>query len=60
MSCGDKGDERAILPIAVLDLVSPLTLSPLFRVPEYLTSDLRVSSVARDAGRERALPERGL
>jgi hypothetical protein len=59
MSCGNKGDELAILPIAVLDLVSLLTFSPLFRVPEYLTSDLRVPSVARDAGRERALPDRG-
>jgi hypothetical protein len=46
MSCGDEGDERAILPIAVFDLVSLLTFSPLFRAPGYLPSDLRVSSVA--------------
>jgi hypothetical protein len=26
MSCGDQGDELAILPIAVLDLVSLLTV----------------------------------
>jgi hypothetical protein len=43
MSCGDEGDERAILPIAVFDLVSLFTVPPpLSRLP----SDLRVSSVA--------------
>jgi hypothetical protein len=31
MSCGNEGDERAILPIAVFDLVSLLTFPPLFR-----------------------------
>jgi hypothetical protein len=46
MSCGDEGDELAILPIAVLDLVSLLTFYSLLRVPRYLPSDLRVSSVA--------------
>jgi hypothetical protein len=46
MSCGDEGDERAILPIAVFDLVSFLTFFSLFRVPGYLPSDPRVSSVA--------------
>jgi hypothetical protein len=28
--CGNEGDELAILPIAVIDLVSPLTFSPSF------------------------------
>jgi hypothetical protein len=30
MSCGNKGDERAILPIAVFDLVSLLICFPSF------------------------------
>jgi hypothetical protein len=46
MSCGDEGDERAILSIVVFDLVSLLTFPPLFRVPGYLPSDRLVSSVA--------------
>jgi hypothetical protein len=28
MSCGDEGDELAIIPIAVFDLVSDLTFFP--------------------------------
>jgi hypothetical protein len=45
MSCGNENDERAILPIAVFDLVSLLTFSPLVRVPGYLPSDRLVSRV---------------
>jgi hypothetical protein len=30
MSCGDEGDELAILPIAVFDLVSLLSFFPSF------------------------------
>jgi hypothetical protein len=40
-SCGDEGDELAILPIAVFDLVSSLDLFSLVRVP----SDHLVASV---------------
>ena len=47
MSCGNEGDERAILPIpiAVFDLVSLLTFFSLVRVPGYLPSDRLVSRV---------------
>jgi hypothetical protein len=30
MSCGNEGDQRAILPIVIFDLVSLLTFFPLF------------------------------
>jgi hypothetical protein len=62
MSCGDEGDERAILPIVVFDLVSLLTFFPSFA---YLGTCLLIvvchpSTYARTAERERALPDRGL
>jgi hypothetical protein len=45
MSCGNEGDQRAILPIVVFDLVSLSTFFPVF-VPGYLPSDPLVSSIA--------------
>ena len=63
MSCGDEGDELAILPIAVFDLVSLLTLVSLVRVlGTCLLIPLLIcrSIYARATGRERALPYRGL
>jgi hypothetical protein len=63
MSCGNEGDERAILPIVVFDFVSLLTFFPSFAYPGtcLLTPFvIRRSTYARTAGRERALPDRGL
>jgi hypothetical protein len=64
MSCGNEGDERVILPIVVLDLVSLLTFVSSFA---YLGTCLLIPvchpslyTRARTAGRERALPGRGL
>jgi hypothetical protein len=60
MSCGDEGDELTILAIAVSDFVSLLALVSPFA---YLLITLWHPSLyiyARAAGRERALPDRGL
>jgi hypothetical protein len=52
MSCSNEGDQRAILPIVVFDLVSLFDLFSLVRVPGYLPSSVTLHTRVLQGGNE--------